>query len=153
MQAMLEDRQVGESDDTLHLIEEARQRYLDEIEFHEQEKERHDARITELMRACGRLVGSEERRKPSERRKTRRIRVFQGVVKGRFNADQGQTPSVGRLIVEHLRTKGRSTTSEIETMLAEKGRPCKPGVALSRLLEEGKIVKVERGIYDIPRNG
>jgi len=136
--------------DPLDLLEEARRRCLDEIEFHEQEKERHATRISELRRAFGNMGGGAitVRRKS---RRHRRAKVAAASVKGRFDANDGQTVSVGRMIVDFLRSRPncRATNSEIETHLSEKGRPCKPGVALSRLLEEGWIVKVERGVYEL----
>lgn len=137
----VEEREEFAADDGLY--DKARQRWLDEIEFHQQEKERHDARITELRR----LFGVPKQR---TRRRKSRVRLSYPIVKGRFDADQGEVPSVGRLIVEFVGQRRRATTNEIEQYLAEKGRPCKPGVALGRLVEDGKLKKIMRGVYELP---
>jgi hypothetical protein len=210
--------------DPLDLLEIARRRCLDEIEFHQQEKDRHVTRINQLRlafgtlcpeepaktrrrgqqpveeegqnseaedeRACksiGRLIMRFLKMLPARRATVSEIelhladvtrpakagvalarlledgkirKMAKGVYglfrrkpypKGRFDADDGENRSVGRHVVEFLKSRPdlRATTSEIETHLSEIGRPCKPGVALTRLLEEKKVRKVARGVYEL----
>jgi len=65
--------------------------------------------------------------------------------RGRKPSTDGST--IKDLILGYIQQKGQARTIHIKQFLAAKGRKTNPGVELSRLVKEGVIRNVERGLY------
>ncbi len=57
---------------------------------------------------------------------------------------------VRQVILEYLEKHREARTSEIKKHLEGLGRSTNPGVELSRMVKDGSIVNVERGVYTMP---
>lgn len=61
----------------------------------------------------------------------------------------GKPTTVPQLIRAYLEKNGASRTKDIRKYLLDKGKKTNPGVALSRMVKDGVIANVERGLYKI----
>jgi sugar-specific transcriptional regulator TrmB len=72
-------------------------------------------------------------------------RKQKNITKENENKDQ----TIPDLILQYLGEHKQAKSSEIRKFLIEHGRKSNPGVALGRLVKNGSIKNVERGIYSL----
>lgn len=111
-----------------------------DIQYHEQESEKHSRlaqeKKDEMSSQLAELLSFVGESSPENKRKS---------------SASSKNKTVKDLIVEYLEKHGEAKAADVKTWLEKFGRTSHPNIELSKMVADGTIERVERGLYQLKK--